>query len=539
MREIVWWEMIEDHGVLCHSQGMQEGCWCQDRAGDKFDVTPHELAPLAKDIFWLTPDMCDARDGKELAHWRKEFLALADLFPNLEGVVSRPMGPEYILADEPYIFTAQLFYRNLGLTGPGYSRHSLCPGFFHFLVPLMTRESSPVSRLHFIDNSIRSAIYNFTDPQSPVFENLTTLNLCLNLVGHSDIFSACLVRARNLERLRLCFDRTDGSAVQNAMVTLFNNPQAVSRWWPKLTALELVRIAIIRGPSTLLGFEIVLALLQAHSPTLRTLTMQECGVNPSVVRNIAAIPNLRLQSFRVIALDNSKAAGVHEQALLAFINGEDTSGGCIAHLPEDGVFSTFSTGPTPAAVLRDHAALACDSWHNAIPAAANGFALFRPKRDNTHGKSIYARDKRELGAHRWKFRAEDHQRFFFWPTQDRDAAETRVWRFTHRSGVVALGDEPLEFFSDWDSSDSEMGDVAEAVPLYDGFHEWLPAVGDPPGMLGPGESMPPEAAVFNFHDFVDEEMMPYEYVASDEDDMSFSDLSSNREPSPDFSVDEE
>lgn len=38
--------------------------------------------------------------------------------------------------------------------------------------------------------------------------------------------------------------------------------------------------------------------------------------------------------------------------------------------------------------------------------------------------------------------------------------ERKKWTFTHRDGRTAIGDEPLEYFSDWDSDDSD--DVADS-----------------------------------------------------------------------------
>lgn len=460
VHEVLWYELVEDHRILCHSQGQEEGCWCEMKASEKFPVTTHELAPLAQDIFWLTPEICDNRHGTELSELRKEFTSLIDLLPNLESFISMPMPPRYVLSDGPYTFTAQLFYRCLGLTGPGFSRHSISSGFFHFLVPAMIENPDKIHRLHFIDQPFRPSMYNFTDPESPVFDNLTDLNLCLNLVGSCHDFSSCLQRARELRRLRLCFDRTSASSVLNAMVTLFGTEP--KHYWPEIRTLELVRVGISPvGDLEAAGYRTLLALLREHAQTLRCLTLHECDIKRDVVEKMADIPGLTLKSLRVITSDEGGTGWVDEKELLAFVNGEDKSGQCVKHLQHRALFNTISTTVNPA-MRREQNALASDAWDITVPSAANDNETYRDRKNISHGESVYALEKREDESPKWKF-GQVGDDLYFWQSDGEDARETRTWRFTHRSGEVAYGNEPLEFFSDWES-DSEEGDVAEAVP---------------------------------------------------------------------------
>lgn len=464
VHEVVWYELVEDHRILCHSQGQEVGCWCQEKASEKFPVTSHELAPLARDIFWLSPEICDARDGVELSRLRKKFMSLIDLLPNLGSFVSMPMPPRYILADGPYTFTAQLFYRCLGLTGPGFSRHSVSSGFFHFLAPAIMENPSKIRRLHFIDHPSRPALYNFTDSESPVFENLTDLNLCLNLVGTCHCFVSCLQRARKLRRLRMCFDRTSDKAVSNAMLTLFGSEP--KRYWPEISTLEFVRVGISpAGDGAADGARTLLALLKEHAPTLRSLVLRECDVRRDMIEKMAEIPGLNLKSLRVMTSDEGLPEGipewVDERELLAFVNGEDDSGECIEHLQGQRLFNTFNTTVNPA-IRREQEALACDAWDHSIPPAADDCEDYQIGVHGSYGYSVYARYKREAGAPRWGF-GQFGGDLYFWPSSEEGACDTRTWRFTSRNGEVAFGDEPLEFFSDWESDD-ESGYVSEPTP---------------------------------------------------------------------------
>ena len=480
VREVVWYELIEDHRTLCHSQGMQEGCWCERKADEVFPVTTHELAPLAKDLFWLSPETVKARDGAELADLKEQFQALVVLLPKLESVVSTPMPPRYVLSNGPYVFTAQLFYRNLGLTGPGYSRHSISSGFFHFLTPAMTHSSSKIRRLHFVDHPTRSAIHNFTDPQSPVFENLTDINLCLSIVRNTVDLWSCLRRAGNLVRLRVRLDVPETRETLQAIASLFGTSS--TRYWPRITTLELSRVTTRVA---------LLSFLGAHSLSLRSLTLHECNVYRDVLKEIAGVPRLNLTSFRVIASEGDKTQWVNEQDLLAFVNGADKSGLCIENIKERRDISTFST-VSDSATHESRSALDCEVWNHAGHPAANDFDTFRSKKDSSCGQSIYAREKREIGAPMWKVTRDDGNEYF-WSSDDADALETRAWRFTHRSGEVAIGDEPLDYFSDWDS-DGESRDVCEAVPACRASHVLASTPGEMPGEM-PVDGGIPEGAM--------------------------------------------
>lgn len=64
-------------------------------------------------------------------------------------------------------------------------------------------------------------------------------------------------------------------------------------------------------------------------------------------------------------------------------------------------------------------------------------------------------------VHYWKVKPEDGQR----------GIPTRIWRFQHRNGEMAFGDDPLEFWEDWEGSMA--GDIAEATPYGPAFQDYL------------------------------------------------------------------
>lgn len=447
VQELIWYELIEDSRILCHSQGMEEGCWCEIQADDETSVTAHELAPLARDIFWLTPEMCDAAHSDKLAGFEEQFLCYIDKLTRLDSLVSVPMPPEYVMSSEPYEFTAQLFYRCLGLTGPGFSRHSVSAGFFRFLSPAMMRDGSPIRRLHFIDHRTRSAVYNFTAAHSTAFEKLTHVNLCLNLVpGFGDVVS-CLKRARNLMWLRVC---VEGDTKRRSVISTFFGEESTYQW-PKLVGLELVIMETALGGRTTQekDRQALIAFLKAHAPTLRHLAIHNCGLQLKIAREMTIIPELELRSFRVTESDYGTSE-VEESELLALVNKSTTADMDIEELEESDMLSTTSSVSGNYVIENGRIALAPDIHRNA--------AVLISDMDYTPGSCVYAHDKSEAGAPRW--RSCGHNPCTL--NDDPDGEPTREWEFRHRSGAEAIGDEPLEFFSDWDS-DSELGD--QAVPL--------------------------------------------------------------------------
>lgn len=451
VQELVWHELIEDSRILCHSQGMEEGCWCEIRADEETPVTAHELAPLAREVFWLTPEMCDAAYSDELATFQEQFLSRVDKLPRLDSFVSVPMPPEYVLSREPYEFTAQLFYRSLGLTGPGFSRHSVSSGLFRFLSPAMMRDSSEIRRLHFIDHRIRSAIYNFTESHLLIFEKLTHVNLCLNLVPVFGDIVTCLKRALNLEWLRVCVEGEDHN--QPVISTLF--AEEPIRQWPKLLGLEFVGVETTFPGRAIPRQNVrraLLAFFEGHAPTLRHLSMHSCGLKFDVVKAMAAIPEFHLESFRISEPD-CPLPDVEEHELLALVNKASTAGMDIEEwFGDDDALALTSSNADTSMVEGRRIALSPDFHRPGIDLESDS--------DHSPDFSVYAHDKCESGAPKWR----RSHRNGYTATDHPHGKRTREWEFRHHSGAEATGDEPLEFFSDWDS-DSDSGDYSVSLPL--------------------------------------------------------------------------
>ena len=485
VKELVWYELLEDDKILCHSQGMEQGCWCESKATEWAPVTAHELAPLAKDIFWLTAAMCEERPSEKLMKYQNDFFSSLRSMPALDSFVVMPMPPTYALSDDPYGLTAGLFYRCVTLRGPGYTRHSIHPGFFHFLAPTMAREGSNIRSLHFIDHPKRSAIYNFTVPPCPAFDHLTQINLCLNFVNDCEGLVACLRRAKSLKSLRICLDRSAMSGNQgvmaNAASSLFDHKS--TRYWPSLTIVELVEVYLRRQEEiNVYSDDAFIAFLEAHAPTLRHLTLQKCQLYRNMVERIATVPGLNLSSLRILVPDHGVTHWVNEDDLLEFVNGKETSGRAISGVRDYKPFNTFSWAGSPL-VRKARAAFASDATDNVVEIRPDDARWFRG--EDLRGRSQYARERRGCGEIKWKF-GRVGESVYNWRSEDPAAHETQEWLFQHRSGETGVGDEPLEYFSDWDT-DSDTGDVTEPLPT---GPAWERFVSETEGLSQAGDEVP-------------------------------------------------
>ncbi|KAH7253394.1 hypothetical protein B0J15DRAFT_495733 [Fusarium solani] len=85
-------------------------------------------------------------------------------------------------------------------------------------------------------------------------------------------------------------------------------------------------------------------------------------------------------------------------------------------------------------------------------------------------RPFYAREDddhvmRQLRSSRWGWGRDEKGRIWYWEVLGNKGHGflTEKWHFRHRNGEEAYGEDPLEFWSDWQGS--EAGDVAEATPF--------------------------------------------------------------------------
>lgn len=97
---------------------------------------------------------------------------------------------------------------------------------------------------------------------------------------------------------------------------------------------------------------------------------------------------------------------------------------------------------------------------------------------------------RKLGRPKWAWGTDDLGHVWYWEVPNNGPGHpTRIWHFTHRNGEEAYGDDPLEFWPDWEGGTS--GDTVSATPFGSELRSFAEAARD----KRRGDSHPPSTQV--------------------------------------------
>lgn len=474
--ELIWYDLPEDHTILrrCPWRSYEFGGYEElNLEPDLCLRAPHELAKLAEDLFWITEDLYDGTRTVELQRLQETFIDSVEKMPQLTSFVARPMPPTYPLSREPYPFTAQLFRRLdivRGAPSVSYKETKSFPGLRDFMLPAMNRPNSTVRRFQFVDNVLQYPSCCSFEPAAPpnTFDRLVDVNICCTELARPELVhpeggAPWFHGIAGLERLRISLDAHSTTGGQPyALLRLFGKEP--TRIWPALTTLEIVGVSLAFEEAQVPFFK----LLAAHAPSLKYLTLLNCGVDAHFIAQLAAAElDLRLSSFRVMDLTGEASEVVSEADLVAFVNGDMGLGEVGEHLGLSAQFITYAEAMPPVMVRRAHGAFAPDRTPVDIP-------MNIPDSDYDSDEAwpsirempIYAKDKARADPDRYRY-----------PTEEEPSSPVAnglpplkkrcpLWRFSRRNGQTGISDEPLELFSDWDS-DSDSGDVAELLQLGD------------------------------------------------------------------------
>ncbi|MBE3041047.1 hypothetical protein IMZ48_00350 [Candidatus Bathyarchaeota archaeon] len=311
------------------------------------------------------------------------------------------------------------------------------------------------------------------------------------------IFTKYLMRPERLRRLRIC-NRTGRRVGYGPPWAQYIHHACFAQRvvWSSLETLELVSIPLRIGDLRDVEFDVssFTSFLQS-APRLRNLTLDGCSFDRAMAEATASVKGLNLETLRVCEPRSDKTFFVHEQELLAFVNGQSESWHAIEHLSPDDALGTFPA-ISEGGISRVHgASLVCSATDPGLGLCTDGHRLRNPE---PPWVSDYARDKREEGATRWKLGMADGM-LFYWPSDESDAYATSMFLFHHRNEDEMLGTDPMEHFDDWDSDDG--GDWAEPVPIGNDllFH----TTEANRGRLWHGP-LPPGAKEFHKYDFSDD-----------------------------------
>ncbi|CAK7205146.1 hypothetical protein SEUCBS139899_007911 [Sporothrix eucalyptigena] len=360
------------------------------------------LYNLAASAFWTEPfftnddlakykDMNDVLVPRSVASYPKRRLATqasteeaigaaVRKLVNLHTIVAQPMPVDRVLAvsDEGYQLVAGMMQNLTHLTSARdpnglFLLSRACVG------EALTRQirslylAGPFARPDVFKNH-----YAASDDTLALFESLTTLDLCMHWVRTqmggvivdpdqetAESVARCLRLATKLQHLTICFETLSSNHVREEIMreilSTRNRPKAEAisepdvedpaevessddhdqATWPRLESFEITDAVLVEQSFS--------RFLKSHSATLKHLSIFNCsGVGKALVSSMAAMPRLKLFSFRVQSERSNETAHrgarddylVPEQTLLAFVNKE---------IPDNPLAGTarkvFSTGP--------------------------------------------------------------------------------------------------------------------------------------------------------------------------------------------------
>ncbi|MCJ1327864.1 hypothetical protein MMC10_004539 [Thelotrema lepadinum] len=393
--------------------------------------------------------------------------------PTLHRFVYRPWPTHLPLPGKGYSFTGdvigQLEFR-VRRDGPS------CMGL-HVMLTYMWRNPNPFKSLYWIDSDNWSTFCCVSDSQVEAFKNLTTIDLCLTALrgkpekeafDMKERLADCLLRARELTHLTLCFEGKRGEdsfpltfltecqkSQGMSFPPLFLDPYEKNEWsstqesssvpfWSKLSFLRLVDLRFSEAE--------ILGLLKRQARSLRHLVLEECVLLPKpplairfedgdwkdLVQAMANTNEFKLESIKILQIGGADyKSEISEDAILQFIN---------------------SNGPYPFSNLPSN------SGFNTHRVISDYDFMAQSDRLNTPAKDIESvtelKDWDPVLTSSWILRRVfDH--IVWWSCNDADSRgyETECWRFERADGSFAYGLEPFSYFSDWGSElGSEPGD---------------------------------------------------------------------------------
>ncbi|RKU47105.1 hypothetical protein DL546_003791 [Coniochaeta pulveracea] len=469
VRQVVWWELAEDESVFADNPFGEDETLESDQAST-YNIPDFEK--LARDAFWLVSKGCPrdyaAKHPLEAAiklyvmspnseaQSLARFLSAIDTMPKLITFISAPMPSEHVISTEEYNLTARVFRNECRWT----CDEDAHQGLVKFLLPAMRRPESTVKHLVVAEDS-GSWFLKFLRPRDTLsFQKLTHISLALASGHVSDLedLGLCLRMATNLVELTLDMERRvdmegDVHTTYLELDRLFGHETACC--WPHLRKLEFSeifmgdrRLGENRSTTSLVN------LVSAHSASLRQLVFHGCQIGLGLLQDMAKIPGLQLSSITVSDGGRTGFRTVSEAQLLAYLNGR----GPLRLIPDPGAdwnttHTIFDPETNPAEASFEASSDSSLYTDEDIRVILSNLHHTLPPRLNSE-LSLYTRERRsQMMSRKGSSSRLTNPRGFV-----TDTIPVSKWLFKHPDGSQAIGDEPLDFWSDWEDSFDDTSD---------------------------------------------------------------------------------
>ncbi|XXG96968.1 hypothetical protein Hte_003261 [Hypoxylon texense] len=460
VRQLVWYELDLEMWTFQTAQDMEMTSLMKKAAGDL-------------KLFWLPlrTNLTLAHEDEAVRSFSSPFTKALNLLPNLNTFISCAMPGDRILSHyDGYTLQAGLYIVNQTtsrIIGGN-------DGFFVFMLPELRRRSQ-IKSLQWAEEGTDTSLYRLRSASPHGFSALTSIDLC---IGNSEEISLrrlalCLSGAEELRHLSLCFER----ALHGPGHQVFLEAICQLCDWPYLTSLHLGGVQL---PWDSLG-----PFCRRHYKYLRHLTLVMCEVTvPDLVllrgrpseedEETRDKPILRLDSITIRSDDDEFTCLLPQEAILPFVN---RTSSYIDHAPGEirTEISIYDHHTHSTAAYFDSQ---LDEFHHAYSNTAlreiSGEEEEEEDSDSEYDSSSNGdfKDTQEKTYWAWGRLSPSGADTYYWQVPDAASADaaTTAWEFAHRDGRRACGDDPLEYFSDWESG---AGDAAAPTPYCEALEDFV------------------------------------------------------------------
>lgn len=329
------------------------------------------------------------------------------------------------------------------------------------MLPAMAHPHCTITRLRWADQALG---YSYLRPfPHSAFEGLESIELCLpqgkrlSVQDHdlSDLQDACARAAPTLRHLKLCLDRGWSYPEPGTLESAILGPSLATSPECALRSLSFVDVPVKQAT--------VLGIVTSNAATLRHLHIEQRPIKGRFLHSLAQTQELTLSTLQ-IDYDEDRES-VCECAAVSYVNGGPSNQRCHYDWTDDDFtcheavrqaaeadrtsrpIRTRKCGFDPASVRELEAAIA-----ETTTSDAGSVISWAPDSEHKWVWGRYfnpARNRLSVYCH---LVPDDHP----------GGHATEVWRFTSREGEVAYGNEPLDWFEEWDPDE---GDMVEPTPF--------------------------------------------------------------------------
>ncbi|KAG8156596.1 hypothetical protein KVR01_013547 [Diaporthe batatas] len=350
VKELVWYELAEDHNVFLETARDRVGRYPHDglRNAIQHDniYTLPDLANIATQLFWLPSvpkhddpqrAQIEASRTQIINQWIPHFYQALESMPKLDTFTSRPMPSHHVLSGPScsYEFTAYHFQMDVRGDIQGYQRND---GLFSILLPAIIYLGNTIRHLHWADEThgTSSSVTRLRYRHKLCFKYLHSLDLCLCLPLRTSIpmplgtpytpqritcwttLGECLHRTKKLSHISLCFEMANPKIGVLALARAFQDVL----FNEKVRLPGLKSLTLREGPMRRFRFlEILLdQFLVRYGPQLRHLRFERWAVTTNTMLRLGMSNQMELDSFKVDNSEFERGFTILEADLVGSVN---------------------------------------------------------------------------------------------------------------------------------------------------------------------------------------------------------------------------